>query len=350
MKKIAAILFALLFNCTTGALGAAVLGVSPVIGMGVMNGVAVASSAFNLMPSGVALSGLYTEVWTGHMSKKFRTDPEGLGWYSKIRSYDQYVENDVIHFVNIGGDPTVLVNNTSYPIGVEDLPDADKPISLDKYQTKATRITDDELYAISYDKMKSVVERHHEAISEQKYSRALHAISPTKNSDETPVIKTTGDQDADGRKIMTRKDIVAMKKKFDKLNVPKNDRILVLCADHIADLLEHDQKFANQHYNETTGKVNKLYGFEIYEYNDCPYYDSSLEKVAFGAVPTATDAQASIAFAAVRMMKANGSTKTYLSEAKNNPETQENLINFRTYSICLPLREEAMGAIVSDIS
>ena len=49
------------------------------------------------------------------------------------------------------------------------------------------------------------------------------------------------------------------------------------------------------------------------------------------------------------MMKAAGTTKAYLSEAKDNPTTQENLVNFRHYFICLPLKNEAIGAVVSDI-
>jgi hypothetical protein len=50
------------------------------------------------------------------------------------------------------------------------------------------------------------------------------------------------------------------------------------------------------------------------------------------------------------MMKASGSTKAYFSDATVNPQTQENLANFRTYFICLPLKNEAIGAIVSDIA
>ncbi len=335
-------------NSTAGAVGAVALGAQPVYGMLAVNGVSFLSGMCGgFMPSGVACAGLYTEAWTGFMSKAFRTDPEGLGWYSKIRSFDQYVENDIIHFVNIGGDPTVLVNNTSYPLDIEDLEDGDKAVTLDKYQTKPTRITDDELYSLSYDKKATVIERHQEAISEKKYSRAIHAISPTENTSKTPVILTTGDV-SDGRKILTRKDIIKLKKQFDKNKVPKVGRVLVLCSDHIADLLENDQKFNSQYYDYTSGKINKLYGFEIYEYDDCPYYNATtLKKVAYGSVPADTDRQASIAFSPVRMMKANGSVKTYASEAKNNPTTQENLISFRTYSICLPLKEEAMGAIVS---
>lgn len=347
MKKLLLLISALLINSVAGAFGAVALGVAPVYGIATLNGISFISSIFGFMPANAACAGLYVEAWTGYVTKAFRTEPDALGWYNKIRAFDQYVENDVIHFVNIGGDPTVLVNNTSYPLAIEELPDGDKAISLDKYQTKPTQITDDELYAITYDKMATVIERHKEAIAEKKYSRAIHAISPTANTADTPVILTTGEA-VDGRKILTRKDLIKLKKLFDKNKVPKAERVLVLCSDHIADLLENDQKFATQYYNETTGKINKLYGFEIYEYDDCPFYNTTnLQKLAFGAVPAATDMQASIAFSPTRMMKANGSVKVYASEARTNPQTQANLINFRTYSICLPLKDEAMGAIVS---
>jgi hypothetical protein len=47
------------------------------------------------------------------------------------------------------------------------------------------------------------------------------------------------------------------------------------------------------------------------------------------------------------MMKANGSVTAYASDAKDTPTMQESLVSFRAYSICLPLKNEAMGAIVS---
>ncbi len=348
-------LFALLgLICTlsvNGVVGAVVgmsLGAQPLYGALAAGGVSVVAGTFGGMaPVGVLRAGLLTEVWTGQMIKAFRTDPAEMGWYNRIRSYDQYVNNDVIHFVQIGGDPTVLVNNTTYPLDIETLEDADKAISLDKYQTRPTQITDDELYALSYDKKASVIERHKEVMKEKIYSRAIHALAPGENKDATPVIATTGTA-VDGRKAMTRSDVIRLKKLFDKNKVPKADRILVLCGDHIADMLENDQKFAQQYYNYETGKVAKLYGFEVYEYDDCPYYNATaLTKLAYGAAPGTTDTQASVAFSLNGKMKANGSMTAYASEAKTDPKNQANLLNYKVYSICLPLAERAMGAIVS---
>ncbi|HRS19627.1 MAG TPA: hypothetical protein P5243_08985, partial [Bacteroidales bacterium] len=194
MKKFG-FLFAVMFNCLTGGIIAMLLGVAPVMGAVAMNAVGAFAPKGE---KGVLMAGIYAEVWTGEMIKAFRNSMESLGWINRIRSYDQYAQNDVIHFVNLGGDPTVLVNNTTYPIGIENLNDADKAISLDKFQTKATRVTDDELYAITYDKMGSVIERHRESIDQKKYAKALHALAPSSHAAKTPVLLTTGVTASDG--------------------------------------------------------------------------------------------------------------------------------------------------------
>jgi hypothetical protein len=343
MKKLMFML-ALMANCLIGVTLCNATGIPPWVG-----GVGLpAISLICPLPEVGLRVGIYTEVWTGEMVKKFRNAAESLGWYGKIRSYDDKVDNEVIHFVLIGGDPQVLINNTTYPIPIVALNDTDKPIGLDKYQTEITPITDDELHAISYNKMESVIERHHEQMGETKYSRAIHALAPDSHSAATPVISTSGANDGTGRATITQKDILDLKKAFDKLKVPATGRVLVLCPDHVNDLLANDQKFAAQYYNYQSGKISNLYSFEVYEYADCPYFTASTKtKKAWSAVPGTGDFQASVAYYAPRMMRANGSTKAYLSEAASDPQTQQNLLNFRHYSICLPLKKEAIGAIVS---
>ncbi|MGL5914439.1 MAG: hypothetical protein ACRCZB_09765 [Bacteroidales bacterium] len=344
MKKIMFIL-AILANCLFGGAVAFSIGLPIVVGAIGFNLFALVFGG--LIPIGSLGAGLYTEVWTGEMIKAFRTAIASIGWLNKIRSYNQYVNADLIHFVNIGGDPNVLINNTTYPLNINSLDDADRAISLDKFDTEPTRVTDDELHAISYDKMGSVMERHKDAIMEALPARALHSIAPAGNTLATPVIVTTG-ADSEGRKMITRADILSLKKAFDKAKVPTTGRVLVLCADHVSDLLLQDQKFPSQYHEYATGKVLNLYGFEVYEYVTCPYYNATSKvKVAYGATPTADDLQASVAFYAPRMMKATGSLKVYASEAKNDAVNRESIIGYRQYFIAMPLKEEAIGAIVS---
>ena len=283
-------LMAVTFNAMAGATVAYAAGFAPVAGA--VGGNVVALVAGQLSPAGVMRAGVLKEIWTGEMIKAFRTAPESLGWLQRIRAYNQYVENDVIRFTEIGGDPKVLVNNTTYPLNITALTDADKPISLDKFDTEATPVTDDELHAVSYDKMASVQERHREALREKIAQKAIHGIAPDENATEIPVIKTTGASDGTRLK-MTFGDLLTLKRKFDGMGVPAKDRVLVLCSDHVNDLLETEQKF-KEHYNinQSDGKICRMYGFDIYEYDGTPYYTmSSGKKLAWGAVPAATDAR-----------------------------------------------------------
>lgn len=337
---------------TTSAMGAALgvaVGATPVAGALALDSIAVGTSLMGgLAPTGVLRAGLYPEVWTGELIKAFRTAAQAVGWYYKIKSYDEKVkEGEIIHLIDIGADPEILINNTTYPLEITDLGDGDVAVKLDKFQSKPTRVTDDELHAICYDKMGSVIERHKEKFSETKFKRAIHAIAPAENKSATPVLLTTGDV-VDGRRRLTRHDIIALKAAFDAADIPDEGRILVLCGDHVADLLENDQRFANQYYNYESGKICQLYGFEVYQFNGCPYFNTSTKKkLAYGAVPAETDRRCSVAFTTKRVMRADGTTKPYLSEAANNPTTQENVFSMRTYTLCLPTKNEGLGAIVS---
>lgn len=335
-----------ILNAVVGGGIAWMIGVSPWVGAVVANLVALFILPF-VPKRGAALEGVFTEIWTGEMIKAFRTLPESMGWMNRIRSYNQYVNNDVIHFVAIGGDPNVLVNNTTYPLAITALSDADKPISLDKFSTEATPITNDELHAISYDKMASVQERHRDALREKIAQRGIHAIAPDENGEDVPVIRTTGEADG-SRKKMVYADLLALKRKFDKMGIPGNDRVLVLCSDHVNDLLETEQKFKEQYnINQTEGKICRIYGFDIYEYDGTPYYNlTSGKKLAWGALPASGDARASVAFYAGRMMKAYGSTQFYYSEAAKDPIYHRNLVNFEQYGICLPLSETKCRAAI----
>lgn len=336
------LLAAVLFNCIAGGVMAAVAGFNPAVGMVGMNAVGVVMGmAGNGAP--VLRAGVYTEVWTGELVKALRAGLEAT-WLDGIPDQSSIVNNDVIHLVEVGVDPDVLVNNTTYPIPLQALNDKDIAISLDKFQTKVTPITDDELYAISYDKMSRVKESHANALNDSKFQKAAHALAPQKDAAKTPVIATTGADDGNGRKRLTREDIIALKAKFDKLKIPTTGRRLVLCSDHVNDLLTLDQKFAEQYYNYTSGKIANMYGFEVYEFANNPYYTEAGVK---GALSSTTGYQASFAFYTARVFKATGSTKMYYSEAATDPQNQRSLINFRHYFICMPKLADAAGAIYS---
>lgn len=337
---------AVLVNCVMGGVLASTVGVDPVIGAVGLN--VVAATVGNVVPAGSLRAGVYTEIWTGELVKYLRRGLEAT-FLDGIPDASSIVNNDVIHLVDVGVDPDVLINNTTYPIPLQALDDKDIAIQLDKFQTKVTPVTDDELYAISYDKMARVKESHGNAINDSKFAKAAHALCAQSNTAITPVLKTTGARDeATGRLKLCMQDLIELKRALDKLKVPADNRRLVLCMDHVNDLLETSQVFKEQYnINRNDGTVGKLYGFNIYEFANNPLYTKAGEKKAVGAEEETGEFQCSFAFYVPRVFKATGSTKMYFSEASTDPEYQRNKMNFRHYFVCMPKKNDAGAVLMS---
>ncbi len=347
MKRLLGFCMAVLVNCLVGSVLAATVGVAPVWGAAGLNMLAVGMS-FVTPEAGALRAGVLTEVWIGEMVKSLRRGLEAT-WLEGIPDSSSIVENDVIHLVDVGVEPDVLINNTTYPIDLQVLDDADIPIGLDKFQTKVTPITDDELHALSYDKMGRVKESHSNAINDAKFMKAAHSMCAQGNTATTPVLATSGAVDAaSGRKKMTTADVIEMKRKMDKLGVPAQGRRLVLCSDHVNDLLEASQTFREQYnIDRANGTVGKLYGFDVYEFANNPVYTTAGAKKSVGATASSGEFQASFAFYTQRVFKATGSTKMYYSEASTDPQNQRNLINFRHYFIAMPKKMDAGVVMMS---
>ena len=334
----------LIINMFIGVVLAQFLGVPEAYGA--IGGAVVPLAAGAFMPHGALCEGVFTEIWTGELVKRLRGGMTA-SWLDGVSDYSAAVNNEVVHLVDVGGDPDVLINNTTYPIPAQELEDGDIALGLDKFQTKKTVVSDDTLFAISYDKIGSVIERHGDAITIGKFKKAAHAVAPQSDTDTTPVIQTSGEAGADGRKKLTRKDIIALKRRLDAQGYPATGRRLVLCSDHVNDLLEEDQKFRDQYYNYTSGKIANMYGFEVYEFENCPFYTKEGTKVPYKTTPSGTDHQASFCFYTKRLFRAQGSTKMYYKDAVTNPDNQANEVNFRHYYVVLPKKNEAIGAIYS---
>ncbi len=249
---------------------------------------------------------------------------------------------NVVHLHEIGEDPDVLIDNTKYPIGTKKRNDDAVAISLRKFETKNTRIPDDELHALPYDKEGSVIRQHRETLEEKVLKHSLWSLAPEKNSQGTPVIATNG--------AITVKDIIAAKDKMDRLNLPLQGRKLVLCSSHVNQLLESeaDSKYFNPLYHRIAdGKIANMYGFEVYENQNTVSYDASKKKKAFEATSANTDADASAFFFAPNAIKATGTAKMYQRKYSNDPENRESVIGFRLYHNCLAVQKVGFGAIVT---
>jgi len=305
-----------------------------------------------ISPKGVFGAGLYPELWTGELVNKFRHEKS---WLGTIPRRDELVKNNTIHLVDVGADPNVLVNNTAYPIAAAQRADADIAITLDKFDTENTIITDDELYGLPYDKEGSVIQDHRLALEDKTATKSAHSIAPSSNAAGTPIIPTTGAADgrANARKKITEADIILAQEKLNILDVPMEGRVLVLSAEHYADLLSTSEVFANQIKNIPEGKLlPSLYGFKIYMYNRVPVYTlagGNFTKKAFGAAAdAANEYKGSFFFYNQRAFQSVGTAEMYYAAAKNDPQNRRTMVGFRLYHICLPKKTTGFGVIVSN--
>lgn len=297
----------------------------------------------------------FAEVWLARVRQNLTT--QGVApWLDGIPELDTNVlemgsgdasELNVIHIPRTSFNPDVLINNTAYPLAVQSYTDDETVVSLDKYQTKPTSISDDKVIGGSYAVIDPATKAHTTAINTKKYNKAAHAIAPASNTVATPVIAATGTpRIAGGSASLTYDDIVNLKDALDTAEVSTEGRRLVLSTAHWNDLLVDRKNFGDKLVNYNTGMpAPVIAGFELYQYNGNPLYTNAGVKKAFGAVKAAGDRQGSFAFWTGQIAKKTGMTKQYFNDAKNDPASQTNLLNYRHYFIAMPFDSKAIGAI-----
>ena len=302
---------------------------------------------------GLLFAGVYREIWTGELVESFQPEIEA-SFLSEIPDESRHVqsssngENQVIHLVDIGADPEVLINNTTYPIGYETLTDGDIAFQLDKFTTVATKVSDDELYAISYDKIAVVNKKHKNAILAKKFAKATHALAPQAHTINTPVIGTSGATVA-GKKLATVNDVIDLGGAMSAAGIPDDgNRILVLNTVHNTGIVKEVKDFYKDYLNIATGQLRPLFhGFKVYLYHAMPFYlAADNTKVSYGAVfNPATYNVASVAFYAPDMFRAEGSTTMYYDQP--DTQNQASAVNYRHYYLVSPKKARAIAALVT---
>lgn len=274
------------------------------------------------------------------MIKQLRHDNS---WLGELKSKNNWVAQDVIKIPKRGLAPDVIINNNIYPIAKNDRKDSHVVLSLNKYETENTVVTDDELYALPYEKTSDVQQQHREELEDKIAQHGLYSIAPKENSATAPVITVTGAA-VSGRATLASSNVISLKEKFDKLNVPKEGRLLVLCPEHVSDLLNEDRTFYQQYHNAKTGGLAMTYyGFKIYESNYTPKYLAGVKQGFESATGTQV---ASIALHKNWAVKATGTVKRYMRDAATDPENRESVIGFRLHAIAVAIRDEGVGALI----
>ncbi|SNA88035.1 phage major capsid protein [Flavobacterium psychrophilum] len=300
----------------------------------------------------------FPEMWESRV-RALLQDEQLAPWLDGIPEIDTQVlevgsgsasESNIIHIPITTFRPGVLINNTTYPIALVAYDDTSMTVQLDKYQTKVTTLTDDQANGSSYKQIDTITKSHRDDITESKFAKAIHSIAPQAAvANKTFVIQCTGDEvTVGGRRKMLWKDLVAARKAMNDAKCKKRGRRIVLCDDHVTDLLEdNSNKYADKLADYLAGTIKGvLAGFEVYENVDNPMYTAAGVKKAWGAVPGGTDRNASVIFHPENIVKKTGLTKQYFADAKSAPQTQQNEYAIRHYFIAVPVMDRYSGVII----
>jgi hypothetical protein len=295
----------------------------------------------------------FADVWLNRVIQNLTTQNQAP-WLDGISELDTQVaemgsgeasELNVIHIPRTNFNPNVLINNSTYPIALQAYTDDEVVVNLDKFQTEVTSLSDDKIVGASYNVIDPATKGHVSAINTKKFKKAIHALPPASHTASTPVLVATGTA-INGVPTLQYDDLVALKDALDQDEVAPDGRRLVLCTRHYNDLLRDRKNFGDKLVNYNTGMpAPVIAGFELYQYNGNPLFTSAGVKKAFGAVKTATDREASVAFWTGGVAKKTGMTKQYFTPAASNPRTQSNELNYRHYFIVVPFQAKAVGAI-----
>lgn len=299
-------------------------------------------SLFVNLPAGVAMAGLNKELWISELLEGFYGDDSFL---MEWRNFDAFVENDKLNLAEAGVNPNVLINNTTYPIPIADRNDLPISIELDRFDTENQSVKYADKAELVYDKLKSIIFGHKQALRMAFMERAVHAAAPAADSSDTPLIKCSGVDNGSGYKKMIYDDILAAQTAFDEAEVPEEGRRIIFSAVHLAQLKSEDQKL----YKDMI-KDGEIFGFKIHKLASkrLPKYDTVDDsKVAFGAVAPGTAQTATLFYHKDEVCRAKGTEDMFYAEAASNPQTRQDEIGFAMRGIAMPIRDKGIGAIFS---
>jgi hypothetical protein len=335
IMKLKQFLSALLVNLTIAFVLAFIFGFNPVTCAGVVLAIGAIQYKVNRQ-TGIALFvGLAQEIWLPDVMDLFYPDSSFLSQPTDLSSL---VNMDVINMADAGADPTVLVDNTVYPIAEADAGDNALALTLKTYDTTSSVVRNAVALELAYDQRQLYTNKHKKALLQKFGVDAAYAYAPAAASAVNPIVDGTADA---AGVILDR--IIDLQTQFNTMDAPVDGRTLILDPNHAAIIAKED-KLLYKSFESTPGAM--LFGFKIYMFSKNPIYvKSGLTKAALGtAYVGATHGRSSVAFLNSEVMKAQGTFKLF--SVLNDPSRKGDVFNFQMRGLAKSIRSKYMGAIV----
>lgn len=324
---------ALLLNCLTGFVMAAITGWNPFLCAAIVNAAGAAMHFISQKSNIVLFDGLAVEVWLPDVMNQFYPSNHFL---TAARDLSSLVDNNKINLAEAGADPNVFKNNTVYPVGANVAQDVPLEVALDYYDTDSSIVRNAIAVELAYDQRLLYTNKHQKALLKRFGMDAAFAYAPQQDSALNPVLSlAAGDAIIDA--------IIDLRAKYDTLDDDGSDRHLVLCPSHLAKIAKEDKVLYKAIIAAEGGQ---MYGFKIWSYSKNPIYVAATnQKAAFGVAYVAgTHKYSSFSFIGSEVMKAQGSFKMFYF--LNSPDQKGDVFNFQMRGTAMSLRGKYSGAIL----
>lgn len=294
---------------------------------------------------------LYNELAEKELIKQFRHDNS---WLGEVKAKPEWVSNDVIKIPKRGLAPRVLINNNIYPILTNPRNDGFITVSLNKYETENTEVTLNELRTLPYEKLSDVQLQHRETLEDDTARHALYSIAPDTETSSIPILVCTGPVNpVTGQKRLTTADLINLWGILGDLNVPLTGRKIKLTTQHAQDLIYEDSLRSTAWGQQwLKGQIPASHmGFDLW----VNAYHPNYVKVSNIWTKTAHDSivdgmvASSVVYFLPSVVKAPGTVMRHAVEASMNTATRKNEIGFTMWHVCVGIKDEGFGAIVSDL-
>lgn len=289
--------------------------------------------------TGIVSAGLNKEIWLPEIMEGFYADDALLAEFVDLSAF---VENDKINLAEAGVDPEVFVNSAT-DIPYAQRTDVPSSLELDTLDTENTLLKAAEAVELSYDKRKSLVDSHTNALRMWFLTKILFNLAPATNTAWTPLLVTTGANDGTGRKRMTFADVRRLKRAMDQQRIPAQGRVIALSSTHEEDLDLEDKDLFNRIMDK-----GMIYGFKVYSVadQDLPRYNSTTgAKVAWAAAASGTDSTASVVWHNREAFKCRGTAEMFTRE--KDPILRGDVVGFQQRALGGSKRNKGNGAIYS---
>ena len=281
-----------------------------------------------------SISKIPVQIFADYIVEKLRKANPFLAF--AVDESAKVLGGSVVHIPQSGAAPTTVKNRSTFPATAVKREDSFVTYALNVFSTDPTHVSWHEENEVSYDKTDSVLGDHVETLAEAVGDDMIYSwLQGYKTDGKTPdtipatnVVFTSGASRATveegqtgNRKKITVADIQKIAVKFNKKNVAKQNRYLMLESNMYQELIESltdNQMAAFQGTaNLAEGIMGKLCGFNVLERSSvCNFTKDGAPKLP-GEAMAATDCIGGIAWQKDCVAKAIGDTKPF--QDNDNP-------------------------------